>query len=100
MAENEMPDNIDITKQYIEIPDFYTFTEEWCDENIREVYDLDSICKTKDAEYELCRFLEEIGAEMYMTIKKFNRRVRTLSDEKLTKMLKKFIRIGHQYKII
>ena len=68
MAENEMPNYIDITKQIIEIPDFYTFTEEWCYKNIRAVYDLDSICKTKDAEYEFCRFLEEIGAEMYMAM--------------------------------
>ena len=84
-----MEEKFDLTKQHVDIPDFYTYTEEWCDTNIREVHDLDSICKTKDAEYELCRFLEEIGAEMYMTIKKFNRKVKSLSRDKLTKMLKK-----------
>ena len=66
-----MPEKLDLTKQYIEIPNFYTYTEKWCDKNIREVHDLDLICKTKDAEYELCRFLEEIGSGMYLIIKKF-----------------------------
>ena len=84
-----MPEKLDITKQYIEIPNFYTYTEQWCDKNIREVHDLDLICKTKDAEYELCRFLEEIGANIHIRIKEFNRRVKSLTQEKLEKMYKK-----------
>ena len=83
-----MPEKLDLTKQYIEIPDFYSYTEKWCDKNIREVHDLDFICNTKDAEYELCHFLEEIGAEMYLIIKKFNRKAKNLSRDKLEKMYK------------
>ena len=84
-----MPEKLDLTKQYIEIPNFYTYTEQWCDKNIREVHDLDLICKTKDAEYELCRFLEEIGSGMYLIIKKFNRKAKNLSRDKLEKLYKK-----------
>ena len=85
----KVPEKLDLTKQYIEIPDFYSYTEKWCDKNIREVHDLDFICNTKDAEYELCHFLEEIGAEMYLIIKKFNRKAKNLSRDKLEKMYKK-----------
>ena len=84
-----MPKNFDLTKQYIEIPNFYTYTEKWCDKNIREVHDLDLICKTRNAEYELCRFLEEIGANIHIRIKEFNRRVKSLTQDKLEKMYKK-----------
>ena len=46
--------DLDLTKQYVDIQDLYTFTEEWWDKNIREVNDLDSISKIKDIEYDLC----------------------------------------------
>ena len=85
-----MVDKVDLTKLHVEIPDFYKYNEAWCDENIGSVYDLDVICKTRDAGFYLCKFLYETGEEFFQCIKIFNRKVKRLTEEKIQKMLKNY----------
>ena len=85
-----MVDKVDLTKLHVEIPDFYKYNEAWCDENIGSVYDLDVICKTRDAGFYLSKFLYETGEEFFQCIKIFNRKVKRLTEEKIQKMLKNY----------
>ena len=85
-----MIEKVDLTKLHVEIPDFYKYNEAWCDENISSVYDLDVICKLRDADFYLCKFLYETGEEFFQCIKIFNRKVKRLTEEKIQKMLKNY----------
>ena len=56
----------------IKIPKYWKYTESWCDKNIEDKYDLNKICKSKQAAFSIQYEIYEGGANVHLHCKNLN----------------------------
>ena len=76
---------MDILKP-VKIPATWRYSESWCDRKIESNYDLNKICKDKDADFDIQYFLYSDAQDYFNGIKTINAWMERLSIEKIDEM--------------
>ena len=70
----------------VKIPSVWRYSESWCDRKIESVYDLNKLCKNRDAEFDIQYFLYRDAQRYYNNIKTMNAWIQRLSIEEIDNM--------------
>ena len=70
----------------VKIPSVWRYSESWCDRKIESVYDLNKLCKNRDAEFDIQYFLYSDAQSCYNNIKMMNVWIQRLSIEEIDNM--------------